>query len=238
MKFFTFKNYRKLITLAAGMSFTACALAEITSSPTSTVKGAAPVVTNPAIISFIDSDSNGIVNTGDALHISWNLSTDVSDTDGDEVVEATYQWFAGSTPIGTGTELIINSEHLGKSITVKAVAKTDPSTTDPYQSLETLAVLDGSVPGAGQGGTEIPVTAEGAPLSVVIDGLVDGAPKVGQALSASVICEGACTGLTYQWQIESAIGSGSFINISGASNQSYTPVKGDQKRQIQVLVDQ
>jgi hypothetical protein len=238
MSTFALTKSRQLFALAMGLAFTASSFAAITSSPTSTVKGTAPTVTNPAVISMTDTDSNGVVNVGDVLQVSWNLASDVSDADGDDVSEATYEWFAGSSSVGTGTELVISAAHLGKSITAKSVAKTDASITDPVESEATLAVLDtSSIPGVGPGDTEIPVVTEGGALSVTIDGQVDGAPKVGQMLTANVVCEGTCSGQTYQWQIESSIGSGSFTNISGGTAKTYTPVKGDQKRQIQVIVN-
>ncbi|KRW58556.1 ZirU family protein [Pseudomonas sp. TTU2014-080ASC] len=236
MRIFQLNKGRQVLSLLVGMSFTASALAAVTSAPTGTVKGNAPVVVNPAVISFADQDGNGLVNTGDRLSVNWNLASDVSDADGDDVTEAVYQWYAGSALVGSDTELTIQAEHLGQTITVKTLAKTDANLTDPSESLETLAVLDSSIPGVGEGGTEIPVISQGQPLSVTVDGLVDGSPKVGQALTANVVCEGACSGLTYKWQIESSIGSGSFTDIAGATSQTYTPLKGDQKRQVQVIV--
>ena len=41
--------------------------------------------------------------------------------------------------------------------------------------------------------------------------------------------------MSYQWQLETGVGTGVFANIAGATNQSYTPVRTDQKRKVQVL---
>jgi hypothetical protein len=61
---------------------------------------------------------------------------------------------------------------------------------------------------------------------------------VGSVLNASVTCAGGgkcTTPLTYQWQIESAVGSGTYIDLPGAVAETYTVTRGDQKRRIRVL---
>ena len=51
--------------------------------------------------------------------------------------------------------------------------------------------------------------------------------------------DGQCpTSLTYQWQIESAVGSGTYVDIAGATGATYTVTAGDQKRRIRVLATQ
>jgi hypothetical protein len=77
-----------------------------------------------------------------------------------------------------------------------------------------------------------------APSAVVITGLDgDGHPKVGQVLTAEVTCIGTCAPeLNYQWQIESAVGSGDFININEATTNTYIPKANEQKRKIRVEV--
>ena len=93
--------------------------------------------------------------------------------------------------------------------------------------------LDPNDPGAGNVPTNVDVHFNGSPLT--------GAPLVGSVLSAAVTCkDGSCptTGLTYQWQIESAVGSGTYVDIAGATGATYTVVAGDQKRRIRVLATQ
>ncbi|UCQ55545.1 ZirU family protein [Edwardsiella tarda] len=72
---------------------------------------------------------------------------------------------------------------------------------------------------------------------VSVAGLVNGYPLVGSSLAAEVRCATGCpTSLTYQWQIEDAINSGSYIDISGATSPTYMPLGADQRRRIQVIV--
>ena len=78
-----------------------------------------------------------------------------------------------------------------------------------------------------------------APSTVVINGLdAQGHPKVGQVLTAEVTCIGTCSpDLNYQWQIESAVDSGEFINMGEATTvNTYTPKSSDQKRRIRIVV--
>ncbi|MUV12650.1 ZirU family protein [Noviluteimonas gilva] len=91
--------------------------------------------------------------------------------------------------------------------------------------------LDPNDPGTGNAPTGVNVHFNGNPLT--------GSPMVGSVLDAAVTCagDGQCpTTLTYQWQIESAIGSGTYIDIVGATAQTYTVTAGDQKRRIRVQV--
>ncbi|MCU1719464.1 ZirU family protein [Pseudomonas sp. 5P_3.1_Bac2] len=225
------KKTSQLLALSFGLAFTASSFAAVTSSPTATVMGHAPEVITPAVISLkTDADGNGLINAGDTLKAEWNIATDVTDADGDDISASSYEWFADGVSVGDSTELVITEAHRGKQITLKTTALTDPSITDPVMSEPALASIDPAI------GPEISIPGEGTALGVTINGMVDGSPKVGTALTAVVACEGSCGTLTYQWQIESAVGSGSFNNIAGATSQAYTPLKGDQKRQIQVVV--
>ncbi|EKN6178982.1 inverse autotransporter beta domain-containing protein [Yersinia enterocolitica] len=69
--------------------------------------------------------------------------------------------------------------------------------------------------------------------------VVTGNPVVGETLTANATCVGGtCGQLTWQWQIEDAEGSNHYVNILNATQQSYTPVKGDQKRKIRVDISE
>ena len=82
-----------------------------------------------------------------------------------------------------------------------------------------------------------------APTSVTVTGYVDGHPQVGADLTAEAICASgsACdpAKLTYQWQIETAEGSGVFSDITTAgTNSTYKPLNTDQKLKLQVIVNE
>ncbi|MNI76889.1 hypothetical protein D3C73_1331460 [compost metagenome] len=68
---------------------------------------------------------------------------------------------------------------------------------------------------------------------------MNGFPQVDTELSAVVqLADGSAGDAgTYQWKIETAIGSGVYQNIPGANGKTYKPVAGDQKRKIQIEVN-
>ena len=76
------------------------------------------------------------------------------------------------------------------------------------------------------------------PVSVAITGIVNGFPQVDTALTAAPVCTQTCAStLVYEWQIETAIGSGQYAPISGAGNSdTYTPGRDDQQRKVIVKV--
>ncbi|ENK6005568.1 TPA: inverse autotransporter beta domain-containing protein [Salmonella enterica subsp. enterica serovar Orientalis] len=67
---------------------------------------------------------------------------------------------------------------------------------------------------------------------------ISGNPVVGEELKAATVCNTNCSGLTYQWVIEDKVGSGHYVPISGATQITYKPVASDQKRRIEVTVNQ
>ncbi|EAB2146160.1 hypothetical protein D6O72_23750 [Salmonella enterica] len=69
---------------------------------------------------------------------------------------------------------------------------------------------------------------------------ISGSPVVGEELKAVTVCSAGstnCGALTYQWVIEDKAGSGHYVPISGATQTTYKPVAGDQKRHIEVTVN-
>ena len=67
---------------------------------------------------------------------------------------------------------------------------------------------------------------------------LDGAPKVGTTLSVHVTCsgDGTCPAMKYQWEIETAPGSGTYEPIAGATASTYVVKNTDQLRRIRVSV--
>jgi hypothetical protein len=195
----------------------------VTSSPTTTVRGRAPVVTQSTIISD-DAGGNGLVDVGDTLSIG--TAGTFSDEDGDAAIPETYQWQADGADIpgATGNSYTIVAGDLGKAITVVVIPHTDPTITDPADG---LAVASNA----------LTVVEGGIVTSVVVTGEVGGYPQVDTALTATATCAGGtCTGVTYQWQIETGVGTNTFTDISGATSSTYTPVRTDQRLRVQVVV--
>ncbi|MGP2543566.1 ZirU family protein [Yersinia sp. 2541 StPb PI] len=199
------------------------AWALVTSIPTANVIGRAPVVTQSTIVSD-NANGNGLIDVGDTLSIS--TPGVFSDADGDAAIPETYQWRADGVDIpgATSNTYTIAAGDLGKTITVEVTPHTDPAITDPAVGLSVAS-------------NALTVIAGGTVTGVTVSGEVGGYPQVDSALTATVTCAGGtCNGVTYQWQIETGQGTNTFIDISGATSNTYTPVRTDQRLRIQVVV--
>lgn len=209
------------MAILAGLTISAVAQAAVTSSATTTVKGRAPTITAPTV-TYVDSNSNGIVDTGDILTAVDGI---FGDLDADTQTASTYRWNNGTADIGTTASYTILAADLGKTITLYTKANTDPLITDPAVSSEVSAAAGTNV----AAGTTL--------LSVAITGQVGGNPQVASMLTATPTCVSTCGTVTYQWQLETAFGSGAYIDIPLATNSTYTPIKTDQRRRIQVVAN-
>ncbi|WP_368884991.1 ZirU family protein [Providencia vermicola] len=208
----------------------------VTSPATKSVIGHAPELTGGEV-KAVDTNSDGVLGVGDILTASGFIFKDV---DGDMQTSTTYEWYAGTTLISgtTSDTLKLTKDMLGKTITVKAIANTDPSKTEPSKSLSVAAKKYTDI-----NGTKLPddggITTVGGSVvkSVTISGITGSQPLVGEKLTADVSCHGTCdSSLAYQWQIENAAGSGLYSNIPSATTKEYTVKGTDQKRKIQVIV--
>ncbi|MFC0225470.1 ZirU family protein [Serratia aquatilis] len=205
------------------MAIAGSAWSAITSSPTATVKGRAPVVTQSTIVSD-DASGNGQIDAGDTLSIGTEGT--FSDADGDVAIPQTYQWQADGADIpgATGSTYTIVAGDLGKTITVLVTPLTDPAITDPAEG---IAVASNG----------LSVISGGTVTGVTVSGEVGGYPQVDSVLTATATCAGGtCIGVTYQWQIETGVGTNAFTDISGATSSTYTPVRTDQRLRVQVVV--
>ncbi|MCW8111145.1 ZirU family protein [Yersinia intermedia] len=195
----------------------------VTSIPTSTVKGRAPTVTESNIVSD-NANGNGLIDVGDTLSVG--TPGVFSDLDGDTATQETYQWQAGGVDIpgATNNSYAIVADDLGKTMTLRVTPNTDPAITDP-------AVGSSVVSNA------LTVISSGTVTGVTITGEVGGYPQVDTILTATATCAGgACNSVTYQWQIETALGSNTYTNINGATGNTYTPTRTDQKLKVQAIV--
>ena len=242
MKKFTHHSFKKNLLLAAMMMAMSSAVMAVTSTPTQTVKGHMPVYTGAGVI-FHDVNGNGVADIGDTITAA---GSGFSDPDLDDEVPATFIWSREGTVVSgvTGATYTLGLDDLGKKITVEVVPTTDSAITDPFQGIAVAATTGGALDGGTGGDGTVTVTPGTTPISVVIvdagGAVVTGNPLVSDVVSAKTTCADNsidCSGLTYQWQIETAAGSNSFSDISGATAKDYTVLKGDQKRKLQVIVN-
>lgn len=218
------KGLKSLLTgVVLSLLIVSSAWAVVTSSPTANVLGRAPVVTQSTIVSD-NANGNGLIDVGDTLSISSPGA--FSDADGDTAIPETYQWRADGVDIpgATNNTYTIVAGDLGKAITVQVTPHTDPAITDPAVGLDVAS-------------NTLSVIAGGTVTGVTVSGEVGGYPQVDSVLTATAVCAGgACTTVTYQWQIETGLGTNTFTDISGATGNTYTPVRTDQRLRIQVVV--
>ena len=233
-----------LLATFIGLTLSGLAYAQtvVTSPETATVKGRAPVVAT-AVIGVTPSGAGGQVLAGDVLTATFT----VTDPDGDTIdltaTNATVQWTVNGTNAGAAGSMTytVLAADAGKKITYKVMPHTDSAVTDPYQGVLTIAAdigADGTGGGPGPGGGgEIDPANPNQLLSVAVT--PTGNPVVATTLTATPTCVSTCVaGITYQWQIETASGSGTYADIPTATGTTYTPVKGDQKRKIKVVASQ
>ncbi len=224
------RNFKKRV-LVALIATTSLAAAEnalsspVTSAATNPVTGHEPTLSKGEI-NYDDNNGNGKLDVGDTVKIK--TAGLFSDPDGDDAIDPTYEWLADGDVIGGEDKYVITSAELGKVITLRVRPHTDPSVTEPADGVATL--YDG----------ELSVVGEGELMAVTISG----SPIVSGTLTAAATCidssggEAACEdgAVSYQWQLENGVGSGSFFDIAGATDKTYQPTKTDQKKKIQVVV--
>lgn len=226
-----------LIAACLGLAMSGLVQAQTVTSPeTGTVIGRAPTVAT-AIINGTPSGTNGTWKAGDVLTAVYTIQDPDLDPADVAATDLTIQWTSNGVAVGApgSKTYALQASDAGKTVTYTLIPKTDAATTDPYLGVVTIAGdigSDGSGGGTGGGGGEITPEAKDTLLSVEISGTA----QVDGALNAVPTCIGACgAGITYQWQLETSAGSGTFSNIAGATGSSYTPVRTDQKRKVQVI---
>ncbi|MEY1580207.1 ZirU family protein [Providencia manganoxydans] len=203
----------------------------ITSTATAAVIGHAPVLKTAGTVTAKDENGDNVLGENDTLKASGFVFEDV---DGDTVT-ISYEWNDGTKVISgtTGDTLKLTKDLIGKTITVKAIAHTDPTITDPAESkpVEAKTYLDIKGTSVGNKGIE---TVSG---SVVKSVTISGTALVNEKLTAAATCHVACDGSeTYQWQIEKTAGSGTYSDIPSATKKEYTVKGTDQKKTIKVIV--
>lgn len=229
MSTFKLKAPRQVLAVAMGFAVSASALAALTSTPTGAVIGRAPTMATPTV-NYTDNDANGLLTIGDTLIV---VDGAITDLDGDMPIASGYIWVVDGEPSGVSGTYEIKAADVGKPIQVLTRPQTDPEITEPWFGMRIYS-RGGSADPDGDG--VIRVENEGALLSVAVSGYVAGTtPQVGTLLTATPTCVSTCGTITYQWQIEDAVGSGNFVDISGSNAATYMPVGGDQQRKIKVV---
>lgn len=202
----------------------------VTSSETAAVIGHAPVLKTAGKVTATDVNKDNVLGENDTLTVS---GFDFTDEDGD-TINISYEWYQDGTVISGENKdtLKLKKDWLGKKITVKAVAKTDSKTTDPAESKSEDAKDYLDITNTSVGDKGLPVVSGSVVKAVTISGTAE----VGKKLTAAATCHDTCgSNVTYQWQIQDAVGSGSYTDIPSATTKEYTVLGKDQKKKIKVI---
>lgn len=222
------KSSFSVLAVMVGISVSSSALAEasarspntITSAATTqSVKGRAPVFIS-AKANWADTNSNGIVDTGDVITA---VGEGFSDADGDVAVTPDYVWYRDDVAIpgATSATYKLVAADIGASVTVRITPKTDPSISDPAIGNPVLSNVVNIVTGS---------TVTGVSIA--------GNTVVGDTLTANATCITACVAadLSYQWQLESRSTPGTYLDIAGATSKTYVLKGNEQKLKLKVKV--
>lgn len=201
----------------------------IRSDPTDTVKGRAPTFAD-IIITGTPSGSNGNFAVGDQLSVAWTFDDPDGDAQDLMAIRGTIQWYSDDDAVGTKglDRYTITASDIGKTITVRLTPMTSAATSDPYMGSEIASNEVNTTEGPNGGFIVIP---DGV-LVTSVD--ISGTATVGQVLTAVPNCGSECTGVSYQWQIETAASSDTYTNIVGETAATYTVKGTDQKKRIRV----
>lgn len=232
-----FRNKFRTSLLAASVwfAFAGMAHAQVVSPETDTVKGRAPTLAT-ATITGTPSGAGSKWIAGDVLTAVYTVGDQDNDTPDYAASDLTVQWTSDGVAVGSpgSKTYTLQASDAGKTVTYQLVPHTDPTITDPFQGVLSIAANVGADGTGGPGGIVEPAGSD-ALMSVAISGNA----LVADTLTAVPACVAACTGnITYQWQVETAVGSGTYADISGATGGTYSPTKDDQKRRIKVVASQ
>ncbi|GLS31382.1 Ca2+-binding protein, RTX toxin-related [Mesorhizobium albiziae] len=129
---------------------------------------------------------------------------------------------------GNQDEYVFGTDAFGR-MTVSHVGGTQIDGTDTIINIEQLQFADGFV-------SLVNDPATGAPA------ISDTTPTEGSQLTASVGTLADANGfnpanVTWQWQVETGVGTGLFTNIAGATNANFTPGQAQVNRQVRVVAN-
>ena len=187
------------------------------------------LTSNPVMAATFNSIATGaptISGTAQVGQILTASTSDISDSDGLDNANFTYQWISNDgtedshIQNATGSTYTVGADDEGKTIKVRVSFADDRSNHETVTSTATAAVT--ASPNS---------AATGAPT-------ISGTAQVGQILTASTSDISDGDGLdnanfTYQWLSNDGT---SDSNISGASSSTYTLVESDEGKTIKVRV--
>lgn len=143
---------------------------------------------------------------------------------GDATDESAMAWRDGDH-VSTDAQYLLESADVGKVLTFEVTAKNGAGIIGNTSSINTAGAI----------GAQIPVVI----LQNSAGSVLSGPPIAGEELKAVVICGSNCgaASFNFQWEEETAPGSGFYANIPGATTQTFTPQPGHQLKRLRAIAE-
>ncbi|MBS7560129.1 inverse autotransporter beta domain-containing protein [Pseudomonas sp. RC4D1] len=143
---------------------------------------------------------------------------------GDATDKSSMAWLNGGHA-DTTAQYLLDSADIGQVLTFEVTAKNGAGLIGNTSSMNTSGVI----------GAQIPVVT----IQDAAGNALNGVTFVGEVLNAVVVCASTCSAssFTYQWEEETTPGSGVFVDVAGATAQTFTIQPGHQLKQVRVTAE-
>ncbi|MFL1553537.1 ZirU family protein [Pseudomonas sp. D47] len=163
---------------------------------------------------------NGSLSVGSTLTGVYAFTSN----GGDATDKSTMVWLNGGHT-DTDNTYLLDSSDVGSVLTFQVTAQNGAGTIGNTSSMNTASSID----------TQIPIVT----IKDSSGNTLSGAPVVGEVLTAVVVCTAGCnaSSFNYQWEEETAPNSGVYVDVTGATAQTFTIQPGHQLKRVRVTVD-
>jgi len=158
---------------------------------------------------------NGSPSVGSTLTGVYTFSSN----GGEPTDKSTMVWLNGSH-IETESTYLVSSSDVGSTLTFEVTAKNGAGIIGNTSTMS----MSGAI------GSRTPVVSINLPNNT--------APLVGDTLTATVACVSSCdpSSFIYQWQEETSPSSSEYVDVGGATAQTFTIQPGNQLKRVRVFV--
>lgn len=163
---------------------------------------------------------NGSLSVGSTLTGVYTFTSN----GGEPTDKSTMVWLNGGHTETDNTYLLDGAD-VGSVLTFQVTAQNGAGIIGNTSSMNTASSID----------TQIPVVI----IQDHAGNTLNGVPLVGDVLTAMVVCATSCSASSflYQWEEETTPGSGVYVDVAGATGQTFTIQPGYQLKRVRVTVE-
>lgn len=163
---------------------------------------------------------NGSLSVGSTLTGVYTFTSN----GGEPTDKSTMVWLNGGHTETDNTYLLDGAD-VGSVLTFQVTAQNGAGIIGNTSSMNTASSID----------TQIPVVI----IQDQAGNTLSGVPLVGDVLTAMVVCATSCSAssFNYQWEEETAPNSGVYVDVAGATAQTFTMQPHYQLKRIRVTAD-